>query len=77
MEIAGHTSSEGGYEYNRRLSQNRASAVVDYLVENGIDRNRLLAKGYGESQLVIEPDDTSEKREKNRRTEFKVVKTEE
>lgn len=77
MEIAGHTSSEGGFDYNRRLSQNRANAVVAYLIENGIERDRLLAKGYGESQLVIQPDDSPEKREKNRRTEFKVVRTEE
>ncbi|MCI4668014.1 MAG: FG-GAP-like repeat-containing protein [Bacteroidia bacterium] len=75
MEIAGHTSSEGGFEYNRRLSQNRADAVSQYLIENGIEAERIISKGYGEGQLVIEPDDTPEKREKNRRTEFKVVRT--
>ncbi len=75
MEIAGHTSSEGSAEYNKRLSQERADEVVRYMVEKGIYPDRLRARGYGEEVLVINPDDTPEKREKNRRTEFRVLQT--
>ncbi len=53
IEIAGHTDSVGDSGYNQRLSVRRAQAVVDYLVNrNALDRNRLSAVGWGESQLL-------------------------
>lgn len=72
MEISGHTDNVGSLAVNTKLSANRAKAVVDYLVANGIDRTRLEAKGYGFSQPVA-PNNTRAGREKNRRVEFKVI----
>ncbi len=72
MEISGHTDSDGSEMYNLRLSQARAQAVVDYLVSRGISPSRLIAKGYGESRPVA-PNDTPENKQKNRRTELKIL----
>ncbi|MEO0900053.1 MAG: FG-GAP-like repeat-containing protein [Bacteroidota bacterium] len=77
MEIGGHTSSEGHASYNQRLSQGRANAVYSYLLANGISRRRLVSKGYGEDRRVVLYDNTESKREKNRRTEFKVLRIQE
>lgn len=79
IEISGHTDNKGTDKYNQVLSQLRAEACVDYIVSKGISRNRLVAKGYGES-VPIAPNvnddgtDNPEGRKKNRRTEFKVLK---
>jgi outer membrane protein OmpA-like peptidoglycan-associated protein len=73
IEIAGHTDSRGSEDYNRRLSQGRTQAVVDYLISQGIAPHRLRAVGYGESR-PIDTNDTEEGRAKNRRVEFTVVK---
>ena len=78
IEIGGHTDNLGTNAYNQRLSEARAQSVVDYLIENGIERSRLVAKGYGELQPVApnqnaDGSDNPEGREKNRRTEFKVL----
>lgn len=73
IEIAGHTDSKGGDDYNINLSQGRAEAVVDYLIENGIDEFRLVAKGYGET-VPLQSNDTDEGRAYNRRVEFTVLK---
>jgi outer membrane protein OmpA-like peptidoglycan-associated protein len=72
VEIAGHTDSDGSELYNLRLSQARAQAVVDYLVSRGISPDRLVARGYGESRPVA-PNDTPENKQKNRRTELKIL----
>ncbi|MCS7152882.1 MAG: FG-GAP-like repeat-containing protein [Bacteroidia bacterium] len=72
VEISGHTDSDGSEIYNLRLSQARAQAVVDYLISRGIDGNRLVARGYGESRPVA-PNDTPENKQKNRRTELKIL----
>ncbi|UFS71703.1 OmpA family protein [Geomonas sp. RF6] len=65
--IEGHTDNTGSYEGNMKLSQQRAEAVVNYLVEKcGIDRSRLSAKGYGSSRRVAY-NNTAEGRQKNRR----------
>ncbi|MCS7189229.1 MAG: FG-GAP-like repeat-containing protein [Bacteroidia bacterium] len=74
VEIAGHTDSDGSEVYNLRLSQARAQAVVDYLVSRGIEGSRLVARGYGESRPVA-PNDTPENKQKNRRTELKILGT--
>lgn len=80
IELSAHTDSKGTDKYNLKLSDARAKSVVDYLVSKGIAAERLTAKGYGESQ-PIEPNEVNGKdnptgREKNRRTEFKVLKNE-
>ena len=73
IEISGHTDSEGAEKYNQKLSEGRAQSVVDYLVENGIDANRLIAKGYGEER-PIETNMTDKGMAKNRRVEFRLLK---
>ncbi len=73
IEIAGHTDNKGSDEYNNTLSQGRSQAVVDYLVQQGIDAVRLTAIGYGESK-PIDTNDTPEGQANNRRVEFTVLK---
>ncbi|HBU28435.1 MAG TPA: hypothetical protein DEB56_01065 [Thiobacillus sp.] len=69
VEMAGHTDSMGGDDYNMDLSQQRAEAVRNYLIGKGVAAERLTAKGYGESQPVA-GNDTDEGRFKNRRVEL-------
>jgi outer membrane protein OmpA-like peptidoglycan-associated protein len=73
IEIAGHTDSKGTDDYNLNLSQGRAQAVVDYLIGQGIESYRLVARGYGET-VPLESNDTDEGRAFNRRVEFTVLK---
>ena len=73
IEIAGHTDSKGSDDYNLNLSQGRSQSVVDYIVSQGIDSNRLTAHGYGETK-PIDTNDTDDGRANNRRVEFTVVK---
>ncbi|MGC8825041.1 MAG: OmpA family protein [Bacteroidales bacterium] len=72
LEISGHTDNVGGLAYNLRLSEARAKAVVTYLVENGIEQNRLTYKGYGPHQPVAS-NKTADGRALNRRVEFKIT----
>lgn len=72
IEISGHTDSKGADAYNKTLSNNRAKAVVDYLISKGIASGRLTSVGYGEEQ-PIDSNDTEEGRQMNRRTEFKIL----
>jgi len=58
--------------YNNGLSQRRANSVVNYLISKGIPKSRLVAKGYGEENPIA-TNDTEARRQKNRRTEFKVL----
>jgi OOP family OmpA-OmpF porin len=69
--VTGHTDSVGDREYNIRLSQARADVVVEYLVSQGMDPDRLTAIGFGYSQPVAD-NSTDEGRAKNRRIEFRV-----
>lgn len=71
-ELSGHTDNVGDKKMNQVLSQNRAKAVYDYLVKNGIDAKRLTFKGYGDTKPKV-LNDTDEHRQMNRRTEFKVL----
>jgi outer membrane protein OmpA-like peptidoglycan-associated protein len=77
VELGSHTDCRGSDSYNEVLSQKRSESAVTYIVEQGISKNRIVAKGYGESQLVNECDDgvdcTDEQHRKNRRTEFKIL----
>lgn len=72
VEIGGHTDNVGNAEYNMTLSQQRADAVKNYLVEKGIAANRLVSKGYGFSNPIAD-NDTEQNRAKNRRTEIKII----
>ena len=69
--ISGHTDSVGDENYNMRLSGRRAKAVMDYFLQNGISKDRLAYKAFGESQPKVS-NDTPENRQKNRRVEFQI-----
>lgn len=73
VEIAGHTDSLGTASYNQQLSQRRAEAVSGYLTAQGIATTRLTAKGYGESELMVNPETSEIDKERNRRVVFRVV----
>jgi len=73
VQISAHTDEIGSDAYNLKLSAARAQSVVDYLVMKGINRSRLIAKGYGESRLLIKNAQTDEEHQANRRTTFKVL----
>ena len=72
IEISGHTDNTGAESFNELLSQRRADAVVNYLLERGVQKNRLSAKGYGQSKPV-DSNDNAEGRASNRRTEFEII----
>jgi outer membrane protein OmpA-like peptidoglycan-associated protein len=72
IEISGHTDNVGTAEYNQKLSENRAKAVYDYLVSNGITSTRLTYAGYGLTR-PIDTNDTDSGRANNRRTEFSIT----
>jgi peptidoglycan-associated lipoprotein len=85
VELSAHTDCQGSDKYNRKLSDKRAQSCVDYLVTKGIDKERMIARGYGEDVPkseglacdVISKLPTKEERDaahqKNRRTQFKVL----
>lgn len=73
IELAGHTDSTGPAEYNMWLSEWRAKAVAKYLVEKGVNADRIAIVFFGETK-PIESNDKKEGRDKNRRVEFKIVK---
>ncbi len=74
IELSSHTDAQGDNDYNQALSQRRAESAVQYLVESGISPNRITARGYGESQLIIKNAINDDQHEINRRTEFKVTR---
>ncbi|WP_158869079.1 OmpA family protein [Maribellus comscasis] len=77
VELGSHTDSRGSDAYNEKLSQKRSESAVGYIVSKGISRDRIIAKGYGETQLVNQCDDgvpcSDEEHQMNRRTEFKIL----
>lgn len=77
IELSSHTDSRGTDSYNLRLSQRRAQAAMQYLLTKGIDKSRLVAKGYGEKQLLNkctnDVECTDKQHQENRRTEFKIL----
>ncbi|MFZ9187281.1 MAG: OmpA family protein [Algoriphagus sp.] len=73
IELSSHTDSRSSDDYNLTLSQQRAQSAVDYLVSQGIAADRLVAKGYGETKLLVPNAQTEEEHQTNRRTEFKVI----
>ena len=79
IELGSHTDSVDTESYNLRLSQRRAESAVDYIELRGINHNRISARGYGESRPIArntnrDGTDNPDGRQKNRRTEFKVVR---
>ena len=73
VEIQGHTDDVGSAVANQRLSERRANSVRDYMVQNGIDPNRMTARGYGEEEPLV-PNDSPENRARNRRIQFRVIR---
>ena len=78
IELSSHTDSRASGRYNLVLSDKRAHAAVEYIISKGINRNRITAKGYGETMLLNKCKNniecTEEEHQENRRTEFKVTK---
>jgi len=78
IESGSHTDSRGIVGYNVWLSTRRAKSTVSYIIEKGIDPNRITGKGYGETQLINECSDnvdcTEAQHAMNRRTEFVIIK---
>lgn len=72
IEIGGHTDNVGSDDLNKKLSENRAKSVYEYLISAGIDKARLSYKGYG-STKPIAANNTEAGKAENRRTEFKII----
>lgn len=72
IEIHGHTDSRGGNDYNQNLSENRTKSVYEYMVEQGIDADRMKYIGYGEAKPIAD-NKYADGRQLNRRVEFVVT----
>ncbi len=72
VEVQGHTDSSGSAEYNQKLSEQRATAVRDWLTTHGVAPDRLLARGYGEERPLI-PNVTKGLKALNRRVQFIIL----
>ncbi|MBA3981863.1 MAG: cell envelope biogenesis protein OmpA [Alcanivorax sp.] len=72
VEIAGHTCDLGSAPYNLSLSQRRAQSVVDFMVNSGVERQRLTARGYGLTEPAL-PNTSEANRERNRRVEMRIL----
>ena len=79
IELASHTDSRASDEYNMTLSQKRAQSCVDYLTQLGVPKERMVAKGYGETKLINDctndVDCSEEEHQQNRRTTIRVLRT--
>jgi len=77
IELSSHTDARGGDAYNLKLSDARAQSAVKYIISRGIDKSRLVAKGYGETKLLNKCANnvkcSEEEHQFNRRTEFKIL----
>jgi outer membrane protein OmpA-like peptidoglycan-associated protein len=77
IELGSHTDSRASDQYNLGLSQRRSESAVAYIVSNGIPKERIVAKGYGETKLLNRCSNgvecSEEEHSKNRRTEFKII----
>ncbi|MBL4871595.1 MAG: OmpA family protein [Robiginitomaculum sp.] len=74
VTIEGHTDADGSEDYNLQLSRRRAEAVLNYLVQNGVDEANISGGGYGESRPIAS-NDTAAGMAANRRIEFKVTRS--
>jgi outer membrane protein OmpA-like peptidoglycan-associated protein len=77
LDIRSHTDSRGSFKYNEALSDRRAKSTINWLIKNGVNKNRLVGKGYGENQLVNQCSDgvecTEDEHQLNRRSEFLIT----
>lgn len=78
VQISGHTDSKGDEAYNQKLSEERAQAVVDKLIQSGISSERMKAKGYGKTMPTAknkneDGSDNPEGRQLNRRVELTIT----
>lgn len=76
IELSSHTDCRGGKEYNLELSQKRAEAAIQHLIKKGINPDRLIAVGYGDSRPAVDcecGDCTEEEHQQNRRTSFTIL----
>jgi outer membrane protein OmpA-like peptidoglycan-associated protein len=83
IELSSHTDARGNDAYNMRLSQGRAQSCVDYMLSKGIKKDKIHAKGYGETKPIIPEEEINKMvpkseefelaHQKNRRTAFRVV----
>lgn len=73
VEIAGHTDNVGSKESNQKLSEERSNSVRNYLIKKGIASERIIAKGYGDTQPIGD-NTTDVGKQKNRRTEVRTIK---
>lgn len=74
IELGSHTDARADDNYNLDLSRRRAKSAVDYIIRKGVSADRIVAKGYGETQLLVPNAKTEEEHQRNRRTEFKVLR---
>jgi outer membrane protein OmpA-like peptidoglycan-associated protein len=82
IELSSHTDCRATAEYNRQLSTKRAEAAVNYIIGRGVNKNRLVAAGYGEARLInkctcegdVKSACSDAEHQDNRRTEFKILK---
>lgn len=77
LDIRSHTDSRASHQYNEALSDRRAKSTIEWLIKNGVNKNRLTGRGYGETQLVNQCSDgvkcTEEQHQANRRSEFIIT----
>ena len=73
IEIRGHTDNVGGHDANIKLSNDRAAAVKNYLINKGINEPRVRSIGFGETK-PLKKNDTDKNRQINRRVEFVILK---
>jgi len=72
FEVSGHTDSSGDAAKNKTLSEQRAQSIVNELVARGIGKGEIIAVGRGSEAMLVKPDDTAAKKQKNRRYEVRV-----
>lgn len=73
IDVLGHTDSTGSHEYNQGLSERRAQSVASYLTSRGVQPVRIATRGYGETQLLVSPEQSEADRQANRRVEIRIV----
>ena len=72
IDVYGHTDSTGTNAYNQDLSERRARSVADYLIGRGVQPVRIATRGFGETQLLVNPERTEADRQANRRVEIRI-----
>ena len=73
IDVLGHTDSTGTAEYNQSLSERRAQSVAAYLTSRGVQSARIATRGFGETQLLVNPEQSEADKQANRRVEIRIV----